>query len=134
MYEENAKNQDSQTAALQIAQILKDGKGENVVVIDVSKISSWTDFFVIATVKSRAHWQGLERQIKDYIKENGMRVHHANHKIQGGDDWNLIDADSVVVHLMSQDARDFYELEKLWHAGIVINEATDSSKQNTTNI
>ncbi len=43
-----------------------------------------------------------------------------NRKAPDGDDWNLIDIGSVVVHLMSAPAREFYDLEKLWHAGKVL--------------
>lgn len=103
--------------ALEIAQILEDSKGEDVTVLDVSELNSWTDYFVIATIHSSAHWQGLAKQVKDYVKANDMEIHVTNKKSPDGDDWNLIDIGPVVVHLMSLDARNFYELEKLWHAG-----------------
>ena len=107
----------AQEEALEIAKILEDSKADDVSVIDVSELNSGTDFFVIATVHSSAHWQGLAKQIKDYVKENGMEIHVTHNKAASGDDWNLIDIGPVVVHLMSADAREFYELEKLWHNG-----------------
>lgn len=103
--------------ALEIAQLLEDGKAQDVTVIDVASLNSWTDYFVIATVTSSVQKQGFAKQIKDYVKENDMQIHLTHTKTQGGEDWNLVDIGPVVVHLMSKDARDFYELEKLWHAG-----------------
>ncbi|WP_407425602.1 ribosome silencing factor [Treponema sp.] len=107
----------AQENALEIAQILEDSKAEEVTVIDVSELNSWTDYFVIATIHSSSHWQGLAKQIKDYVKANEMEIHVTHNKAPSGDDWNLIDIGNVVVHLMSKDAREFYDLEKLWHGG-----------------
>lgn len=107
----------TETKALEIADILTDGKAENVCVLDVSELNSWTDYFVIATIHSSAHWQGLAKLVKEYVYDNDMEIHTTNRKLPDGDDWNLIDAGSVVVHLMSVDARNFYDLEKLWCNG-----------------
>ena len=107
--------------AIGIAKLMEDGKGQNVTVLDVSKLNSWTDFFVIVTVSSGPHWQGLYKTVKDYVKDTDLEIHQTHNKAPQGDDWNLIDLGPVVVHLMSQDARDFYELEKLWHAGEVVS-------------
>ena len=106
--------------AKEIALLMQDGKGKDVVLIDVSKLNSWTDYFVIVTVNSSAHWQGLYKNVKDYIKNNDLEIHLTNRKSPDGDDWNLIDLGAIVIHLMSEDARKFYDLEKLWHAGNVI--------------
>lgn len=103
--------------ALEIADILTDYKGADTVVLDVSELSSWTDFFVITTVNSSAHWKGLYRQVKDYAKENDLALRIPDKKLPSGDDWNLIDMGTVVVHLMTAEARSFYDLEKLWHGG-----------------
>ena len=103
--------------ALEIAQLMEDGKGKDVVVLDVSQLNSWTDFFVIVTVNSSVHWKGLYKIVKDYVKENDMQIHITNKKTPDGDDWNLIDIGTVVVHLMSEDARNFYDLEILWFKG-----------------
>ena len=56
--------------AIDIAKLMEDGKGKDVVLLDVSGLNSWTDYFVITTVNSSTHWQGLYKQVKDYIKEN----------------------------------------------------------------
>jgi ribosome-associated protein len=107
--------------AVEIAQLLEDGKGKDVTVINVSELNSWTDYFVIATVSSSAHWQGLYRQVKDYVKANDLGIHVTRKKSPDGDDWNLIDIGPIVVHLMSDAARQFYDLEKLWHSGTVVD-------------
>ena len=106
--------------AKEIAKLMEDGKGNDVVVLDISQLNSWTDYFIIVTVNSSTHWQGLYKQVKDYIKQNDLEVHVTNKKSPDGDDWNLIDLGSIVIHLMSEQAREFYDLEKLWHAGTVI--------------
>lgn len=103
--------------ALEIARLIEEGKGVDVTVLDVSKLNSWTDYFVIATVNSSTHWKGLYKLVKDYVKDNDMEIHVTNRKTSDGDDWNLIDIGTVVVHLMTQDARNFYDLEKLWYRG-----------------
>ncbi len=103
--------------AIEIGRLVRDGKGSDVKVLDVSKLNSWTDYFVIATVTSSAQQQGLFKQIKEYIKDNELEIHVTNRRTPDGDDWNLIDLGVIVVHLMSDSARSFYDLEKLWHAG-----------------
>lgn len=107
--------------AIEIARLMEDGKGIDVTLLDISGLNSWTDYFVIVTVTSSAHWQGLYKQIKEYIKDNDLEIHLTNRKSPDGDDWNLIDLGSIVVHLMSESARTFYDLEKLWHAGKTID-------------
>ncbi|NLK45781.1 MAG: ribosome silencing factor [Treponema sp.] len=103
---------------LEIAALMEDYKGENVTVIDVSQLNSWTDYFVIVTINSSAHWKGLYKHVKDYVKDDDiLEIHVPNRKIPDGDDWNLIDIGPIVVHLMSKEAREFYDLEKLWHGG-----------------
>ena len=107
--------------AREIAKLMEDGKGNDVTLLDISGLNSWTDYFVIVTVTSSAHWQGLYKQIKEYIKDNDLEIHVTNRKSPDGDDWNLIDLGAIVVHLMSESARSFYDLEKLWHAGKIID-------------
>lgn len=103
--------------AKEIACLVQDGKGKDVVLLDISEINSWTDFFVIATVTSSAQQQGLQRDIADYAKANDLEMLLKNRKLSDGDDWNLIDLGTIVIHLMSDEARKFYDLEKLWHNG-----------------
>ena len=111
---------DTKQKALEIAHLIEDYKGENVKVIDVSELNSWTDYFVIATVTSASHWKGLYKHVKDYVKENDLEINVPNRKVASGDDWNLIDIGPIVVHLMSAEARAFYDLEKLWYGGTVL--------------
>ena len=91
---------------------LEDIKAVNPVAIDVTKISSLTDFMVIASGTSNRHIAAMSEHILEGLKETNI----SGIKIEGhsGDDWVLVDAGDVVIHLMSADAREFYDLESLW--------------------
>ena len=91
---------------------LEDIKAVNPVAIDVKNISSLTDFMVIASGTSNRHLAAMSERVLEGIKENnvsGIRIEG-----QGGDEWLLVDAGDVIIHLMSSDAREFYDLESLW--------------------
>ena len=91
---------------------LEDIKAVNPIAIDVTKISSLTDFMVIASGTSNRHIVAMSEHILEDLKEtniSGIKIEG-----QGGDDWVLVDAGDVVIHLMSADAREFYDLESLW--------------------
>ncbi len=101
-------------AAVAVGKLLRDYKANNVVVLDITGRNSWADFFVIATVSSATQSQGLQRQVLSEIKDLGLELRPARRKIPDGDEWVLIDLGDVIVHLMSETARAFYDLEKLW--------------------
>ncbi len=112
--------ENTEKIAKEIARLVRDGKGADTVLINVSELNSWTDYFVIATVNSSAHWQGIFRQVNEFAKKNGLESRQSNKKLPSGDDWNLIDLGAIVVHLMSKEARDFYDLAKHWKAGKIL--------------
>jgi len=101
-------------AAIALGNIIKDHNGGDVMVLDVTGMNTWADYFVIATVTSSTHSHGLQKNVMENLKELGLEVHPAKRKIPDGDEWTLIDLGSVIVHLMTPTARAFYDLEKLW--------------------
>ncbi|MCR5290631.1 MAG: ribosome silencing factor [Treponema sp.] len=103
--------------AVELARLMEDSKGSDVVLLDISELNSWTDYFIIVTITSTVQWQGMFKAVKEYAKTHDLEVRESNRHGSEGSDWNLIDLGSVVIHLMSADARTFYDLEKLWHAG-----------------
>ncbi|MDR3114954.1 MAG: ribosome silencing factor [Treponema sp.] len=106
--------------ALALGNLLREHKGGDVAVLDLRELNGWTDFFVIATVTSGAHQQGLERHVKEFSRERGVEIQRRSRKPGAGvsavDEWCLIDMGSIVIHLMTSQARSFYELERLWSA------------------
>jgi ribosome-associated protein len=103
----------SAKAAFAIAAEIADHKGADVVVMDVSALAGWTDRFVIATATSSVHLRGLERVAVEAAAALGLdRLHKGSSAAD--DEWLLVDLGDVVVHLMTESARGFYELEKLW--------------------
>ncbi|MDR1024796.1 MAG: ribosome silencing factor [Treponema sp.] len=109
---------DPRDAALTLGALLHDHRALDAVVLDLRGSNSWTDFFVIATATSISHLEGLERHIKDFCREQGLEIlrHSPRPSLAVEDDWRLTDLGNVVVHLMSERARNFYELERLWSA------------------
>lgn len=91
---------------------LDDLKAKEVVTLDVRGLTGVTDFMVIATGTSNRHVKSLATNVSVELKKHGLKPLG----IEGGQvaDWMLVDAGDVVVHVMSPEARDFYDLERLW--------------------
>ncbi len=103
----------SKDRALELARILAEHKGGDCVVLDVSQTSGWTDYFVIASATSSAHLRGLLRYVDEYVSKNALPRLNTP-KVADDEEWVLFDLGDIVVHLMTAQARSFYELEKVW--------------------
>jgi ribosome-associated protein len=90
-----------------------DNKAEDLVVLDVQGISSFTDYFVIMSGRSSRHVQGLAEAIEGVMRSKRISAAKAE-GIQDGM-WVLLDFDDVVVHIFYHEQRSFYDLEGLWH-------------------
>ena len=102
----------SRQKALLVAELAKGKKAEDIVILDMRKLSNITDFFIIATSSSTARSQ----TIIDNIRESLLKAGESLASIEGYRDtgWMLADAYDVVLHVFSEEARRFYNLESLW--------------------
>jgi len=97
-----------------IAQAALDKKGEEVVILDVRKLASFTEYFVIASGRSTRHVQGLVDAVEDAVGSGRRRKGGSVEGLESGH-WVLLDYNDVVVHIFYHEVRRFYDLEGLWH-------------------
>ena len=92
-----------------------DKKALEVKIIDVQKITTLTDFFVICTSESEPQTRAITDHIYEQMKEDGMRAWH----IEGYKnlDWVILDYVNIVVHVFSRESRDYYDIDRLWADG-----------------
>lgn len=95
-----------------IINALEDLKGKDIAQLDVRGLTEITDTLVIASGTSSRHVKSLANNVVMDAKEQG----HQPLGVEGleGGEWVLVDFGDTVVHVMQQETRDFYELEKLW--------------------
>jgi len=91
---------------------LEDKKATNIKVLDVRKISSITDFMIIATGQTARQVIALAQHVVEKAKAHGQRP-LGEEGTQVGE-WALVDLNDIIVHIMQPQTRDFYQLEKLW--------------------
>jgi len=95
-----------------IEDVLDERKGENITVIDVIGKTSITDYMVVVTSTSERHASALSDYVLEKVKEIGLKpLSVEGRKVS---DWVLLDLGDVILHVMTAQARDFYQLEKLW--------------------
>ena len=92
--------------------IIKERKGVDPVLFQVEKLTSITDFFLIASGNSSRQVQAITRHLQRKMREEGFRVYG----IEGEQEWHwvLMDYGDVIIHLFYQPFREFYDLEGLW--------------------
>ena len=95
-----------------IERILDDNKALNVTCIDLKNKSYIADYMVIASGTSSRHLQALSEILVDQLKKLGIN----DCRIEGknSNDWKLVDAHDVIVHIFHPEKREFYDLEKMW--------------------
>ena len=99
--------------ALIAAKALDEKKGGDIAAIEITEQTTLADYFVICTATSTTQVRALSDECEKAMKEaTGELPHHVEgHR---GGTWVLLDFSSVVVHVFMEDARKFYDLERLW--------------------
>ena len=96
----------------EIESILNDNKAMEITSINLKDKTSIADFMIIASGNSSRHIQALSEKLLDELKKKGIE----NCRIEGrnSNDWKLIDAIDIIIHIFHPEKRKFYELEKIW--------------------
>jgi ribosome-associated protein len=102
--------------ALKMAQLaastLEDKRAKDVTILDIQEITFITDYFVICTGSSSTHLKTLSETLVEKLKVYSKRIISYEGKPNTG--WILIDYGDIVIHLFSEQKRDFYNLEYIW--------------------
>jgi ribosome-associated protein len=104
---------DSKKLALLCRKHAEAKKAENAIVLDVRKLSTVTDFFVVVSATSEPHMRAIADEVVDKLREEtGTRPHAVDGAVRAS--WMVIDYVDVILHIMRGDARAHYDLEGLW--------------------
>ena len=91
---------------------LNDGKAIDVDLYDVKKLTSMSDYILIASGRSRRQVSALADKLIQTVKENKFETLGVEGKNEG--EWVLVDLGDIIVHIMHPSSREYYQLEKLW--------------------
>lgn len=97
-----------------VIESLEDGKAEEIVTIDLEGKSSIGDFMVVASGRSHRHVAAIADKLAKQLREAGF----GRPRVEGNDsnDWVLVDAGSIIIHIFRPEVREFYNIEKMWLA------------------
>ena len=112
------------TLADVIISTLKDALAENIITIDLRKLSGAADFFIVCQADNTVHTQACADRIIVNLKSKNTRPRQFEGMDEGR--WILIDYFDVIVHIMLPEVREFYTIEELWSQGSIIREKPDT--------
>ena len=94
-----------------IVKALDDKKGNDIQVIKIEELTIVADYFVICTANSNTHVRSLADEVEYQLEEAGIKADHVEGRATG---WVLLEYSGVVVHVFLEEARNYYNLERLW--------------------
>ncbi|MBE5847676.1 MAG: ribosome silencing factor [Lachnospiraceae bacterium] len=99
---------------------LEDKKAQDIRIIDISEISTIADYFIIAGGDNRNQMQALANNVEEKLGKAGMPLR----QIEGYDtaNWILMDYHDIIIHLFDHENRLFYDLERIWRDGKLIDQ------------
>ena len=109
----------SKELACKAVKVLDNKKAVNIKMVGIKDISVLTDYFVIATGTSSTHVKSLADEVEFKLKEEGIKPEHTEG--YRSNSWVLLDYGGIIVHIFTEDARSFYDLDHLWQDGEAID-------------
>jgi ribosome-associated protein len=95
-----------------ITELIFNKKGSDVKILDLKNLAAFADYFIICSADSTTQVKAIADEIEDKLQEQGIRCwHREGYKALS---WVLLDYVDFVIHVFKKDAREFYNLEKLW--------------------
>lgn len=110
---------DAREMAKLAVEALEDKKGEEIRVIDISRVSVIADYFIIANGSNRSQVQALCDNVSEKLGRKGVY----SRQVEGYDNanWILMDFGDVIVHVFDKENRLFYDLERIWRDGKLVD-------------
>ncbi len=98
---------------------LSDKKAEDIKVLDISQMSVLADYFVIASGNNFNQLHSMADYLEEELAKMGVKPNH----IEGYNNanWILMDYSDFVIHLFDKESRNFYDLERIWKGGTLVN-------------
>ncbi|MBI9035071.1 MAG: ribosome silencing factor [Bacteroidales bacterium] len=98
-----------------IIDILEEKKGEDIVLLDISEVADFADYFIICSGTSSRMVSSLADSVTNVMRKQ----HKLKMKVEGNPSggWQVLDYGDVIVHVFSPEQREYYQLENLWSAG-----------------
>ena len=99
---------------------MEEKKGEQIKVLDISKVSVMADYFAIVSCNNQNHVQAVSAEIQDQLTKEGIEPKN----VEGfrNSNWILLDYVDLVIHIFNKEDRLFYDLEHIWTDGKVIED------------
>jgi ribosome-associated protein len=111
--------EDALKLAQKVIDILEEKKGEDILLLDIQEISSFTDYFVICSGPSERTIRALSDEVQKILKhDQHKQAMSVEGEPEGG--WILVDYGDVILHIFSPAVRAYYQLEELWGEGRVL--------------
>lgn len=102
----------SQNLAYFITETAIDKKGSDITILDLRKISTMVDYFIVVTASGEIHARAIADEIARKLRKLGIRRWHVEGHTHGH--WILLDYVDVVVHIFLEEERSYYNIESLW--------------------
>jgi len=97
-----------------IVEFIDDIKADRIEVLDVRAKTSVADFFIVCTGNSDTHVNSITERALEKMRDLGIRAHRS--ELSSGSGWALVDFGDVVLNVMREERRQFYDLESLWNS------------------
>ena len=101
-----------------IVDILDDKQAEDILMLDITGLAPFADYFIIATATSERQSKALVDTVVDTLRNQRVKPLFIEGESRSG--WQLLDYGEVIVHIFSPELRDFYRLEELWSEAKVV--------------